>query len=187
MNLAMLRDRLIAPRRIHVRMVAQRERGGANDEVVDAGLDPCDLIDLLAKRQQVRDVVLRYQIEMRDRSCRLREAFGDRAPHRRQRNLFRFELLQRRQRRRFRFLRRGRRRFEVLDVVGDDASARPAALNLLDTDAELARHLAREWRGAATAVVASRGRHVRSCRRSPIDSRRFHVDRFGVVAGGMLD
>ena len=72
----------------------------ADDEVVEAHLHAGDLDHLLAHRDQVRDVVVGGQIEVRDRSRRLGEALGDGAAHRRERDDLRLERRRGRERRR---------------------------------------------------------------------------------------
>src|SRR5918996_119965 len=99
-------------------MMKERERSGADDEVVQARLHAFNLVELLAEGHEIRDVIIDGQIEMRDRAGRFGEAFGDGAAHRGEWNGF---LLESRGRTR----RRGRRRStELLYVVGDDSPAR---------------------------------------------------------------
>ena len=69
------------------------QRRRADDEVVHADLRLLDLIELLPKRKKIRDVVVDGQIEVRDRPGRLREALGDGATHRGERDGFLLECL----------------------------------------------------------------------------------------------
>src|SRR5207237_1503859 len=79
---AVLCDGFIAPARVHVRMMAKRQRCGADHKIIHTNLYVFDFVELLPERKQIGDVVISSQIKMRNRSRRLREAFGDRASHR---------------------------------------------------------------------------------------------------------
>jgi hypothetical protein len=192
-DLAVLRDRVVAPARVHRRMVTQRERDAADDEIVETDLHAADLDQLLPHREQVRDVVIGGEIEMRDRSRRLGKPLRDRAAHRRKRNDFRLE-----HRSAGACTERSRsvagwpggvppplcNRFRVLDVGSDDASARTAPLHAVETDAEVARHTPRQRRGTKSIrsflrrfrSLGSLGRCDRDAvraARSPRDTRRW--------------
>ena len=54
---------------------------GFDDKIVDRDLDRTDLVDPLAQSEQLLDVDVRRQIEMRDGLFGLRQAPGDRRAH----------------------------------------------------------------------------------------------------------
>src|SRR5216683_2524265 len=175
----MLRDRVVAPARIDIRMMPQRERGGADHKIIHTDLYVFDFVELLPKREKIRDVVVGGQIKMRNGAGRLREALRDGAAHRGEGDLLFLEDS------RPRLSRRPRAavlHFGTLNVLRDDPSLRSAALNGVEADAHLARHLSRQWRRSPFAATLDHPQ-----RRGAIDSRSFHLDRFGVLAGGVLD
>src|ERR1051326_5773265 len=168
-------------------MVAQRERAGAHDEVVDADLRAFDVHQLLAYGQEARYVEIDGEIEVRNGTGGLGESLRDRAAHRGERDVFFFE-------------RRGRGQAgaaflnwtwtaKALHVFRDDAALRTAALKRLERDSELAGHFSRERRGTlAGSGARRRGRRCHMLDRlRAIAARTFCLDGLGVLTGGFLD
>ena len=82
---AVLVELAVDPRAVELRVVAQRERAGAHDQVVDRQLDALvrELgVELLAQRQRLAHVDLALQVEVRHLRLRLAHAPRDGLQHR---------------------------------------------------------------------------------------------------------
>ena len=140
---AVLVELAVDPGAVELRVVAQRERAGAHDQVVDRELDALvgELgVELLAQRERLAHVDLALQVEVRHLRLRLAHAARDGAQHRARLDARSVGLAAARRRRARRApARRPRRRRTVgvgrraagdraLDVDAHDAAVGPAAL-----------------------------------------------------------
>ena len=117
-------------------------------------------VDLLARRQQLSDIAIHRQVEMRNRLHRSRQTLGDRASHAIVRHEFvRVRLIQRqnllvghgwRHGHPLRSAGSGRAqalaRLRGIDVARNHAAVRTRALHAAEIDAGLLREAARQWR-----------------------------------------
>ena len=153
-------NRVTLERRVHFGMLEQRERAGADDEVVHGDLGRAlQRVQVFPQRPRAIHRDFRSHVEVRHRRLAERHSPGDRRPDLGERPIFVFGAGETRHRASDR-----RRRRRRLDVAPDDAPTGAAAMDHLQIDTALGRDLLGKRRGLHTATGSGRRRRGGRCR-----------------------